>query len=134
MTAKKGFTLTEVLIVVVIVGVLASLALPRMTGHQEKAKVSEAVNMLSAMRMGEKNYTIDHGGDYLALDESFPETQWNRVGLSKPDMTDFDYEFNNINGVGTATRKSSDAAYNHKTITLNEDGVWGGSHPYRPKN
>lgn len=50
--SQKGFTLIEVLIVVVIIGVLAALIVPRMTGQMEKAKVAEATQMLSVMIRG----------------------------------------------------------------------------------
>lgn len=39
---RKGFTLIEVLIVVVIIGVLASLILPRILAQTERAKAAEA--------------------------------------------------------------------------------------------
>ncbi len=50
---KRGFTLVELLIVVVIVGILATLAIPRFQGHHEHARVAEAMNVLSAMRKGQ---------------------------------------------------------------------------------
>ncbi|MBR2865394.1 MAG: prepilin-type N-terminal cleavage/methylation domain-containing protein [Elusimicrobiaceae bacterium] len=46
---KKGFTLIEVLVVVVIVGVLASLALPTYRKSMEKARGTEAMNMVKAV-------------------------------------------------------------------------------------
>ena len=55
---KKGFTLTEVLVVVVILGILAGLILPRFFGQSERAVVSEAVGMLSAVRQAEASYFL----------------------------------------------------------------------------
>jgi len=57
---KTGFTLTEILIVVVIVGVLATLALPMLVKTIEKAKVGEAVSNLNLIRTGQKIYRLEY--------------------------------------------------------------------------
>lgn len=44
-----GFTLVELMIVVVIMGVIASLAMPAMTRYVKRAKTSEAIATISAM-------------------------------------------------------------------------------------
>ena len=47
---KSGFTLLEIIIVIIIVGVLASLALPQFTSVIERSRGGEALNNLSALR------------------------------------------------------------------------------------
>jgi prepilin-type N-terminal cleavage/methylation domain-containing protein len=47
---KQGFTLIEVVIVIVILGVLASLALPRITGQLEVVNAAEVMNIFGAIR------------------------------------------------------------------------------------
>ena len=47
---KKGFTLIEIIIVIVILGILATLALPRITGQMESAKAAEAMNIFGAVK------------------------------------------------------------------------------------
>ncbi|MBU1007342.1 MAG: type II secretion system GspH family protein [Candidatus Omnitrophica bacterium] len=56
-----GFTLTELLIVVVIVGLLATLALPMLVKTLEKAKVGEATSNLNLIRTGQKIYFLEYG-------------------------------------------------------------------------
>ena len=49
MKDKKGFTLLELLVVVLIIGILASIALPQYTKAVEKAKLSEALTTLKSV-------------------------------------------------------------------------------------
>jgi len=45
---KQGFTLIELMVVIVIIGVLASLAIPRFTEASAKAKVAEAPRIIAS--------------------------------------------------------------------------------------
>ena len=49
MKNKKGFTLLELLVVVLIIGILASIALPQYTRAVEKAKVAEALTTIKSI-------------------------------------------------------------------------------------
>jgi general secretion pathway protein G len=62
MRAKSGFTLVEILIVVVILGILAAIVIPQFTDASEQAKESSLVSDLQTMRSQIELYKIQHNG------------------------------------------------------------------------
>ena len=58
---KIGFTLTELLIVVIIIGIVGTLSLPMLVKTIEKAKLGEAASNLNLIRTGEKIYFLEWG-------------------------------------------------------------------------
>jgi prepilin-type N-terminal cleavage/methylation domain-containing protein len=61
----SAFTLTEILVVVIIVGVLAATVLPRYTSVIEKTRAAEGMRILNAFLGAQKSYFIENGNiDY----------------------------------------------------------------------
>jgi general secretion pathway protein G len=60
MKAKSGFTLVEILIVVVILGILAAIVIPQFTEASTEAKLSSLVSDLQTMRSQIELYKIQH--------------------------------------------------------------------------
>ena len=61
---NKGFTLVEILIVVVILGILAAIVIPQFTAASETAQTSSAVSTLQAVRSQLELYRVNHNGNY----------------------------------------------------------------------
>ncbi|HBR21208.1 MAG TPA: hypothetical protein DD713_01355 [Nitrospiraceae bacterium] len=61
---KKGFTLTELLIVVAIIGILATIAIPTYIGQQKRATRTEAYTNLETLRLLEEQYYAENGCYY----------------------------------------------------------------------
>ncbi|MHC4153437.1 MAG: type IV pilin protein [Planctomycetota bacterium] len=60
MKAKKGFTLVEILIVVVILGILAAIVIPQFTDASTEAKESRLLSDLQSVRSQIELYKIQH--------------------------------------------------------------------------
>jgi general secretion pathway protein G len=58
---KKGFTLIELLVVILILGLLAGIVGPRLFGHADKAKVTQARVQIENLSSALKMYKIDNG-------------------------------------------------------------------------
>ncbi len=63
MRAKSGFTLVEILIVVVILGILAAIVIPQFTDASTEAKTSALKSDLQMLRSQIELYKIQHNDD-----------------------------------------------------------------------
>ncbi|MDD5156354.1 MAG: prepilin-type N-terminal cleavage/methylation domain-containing protein [Candidatus Omnitrophica bacterium] len=61
MKRKRGFTLLELIIVIVILGILATLGYSQYTKIVEKMRIAEAVANLGTVRQLIKGYWLEHG-------------------------------------------------------------------------
>lgn len=57
---KNGFSLIELLVVILIIGILAAIAIPAYSEHLIKARIAEATGGLSQMRLKIEQYYADN--------------------------------------------------------------------------
>lgn len=68
---SAGFTLVEILIVVVILGILAAIVVPKFTEASVTAKGSAVVSQLRTIRVQLDLYKLQHNDDFPTLAEMF---------------------------------------------------------------
>ncbi len=68
---RKGFTLVEILIVVVILGILAAIVIPQFTNASESAKASSLISQLQTIRSQLELAQVQHGGYYPNLSSNW---------------------------------------------------------------
>src|SRR3989338_1394728 len=133
---NTGFTLVELIIVVIVIGILAAVGMPQYSKAIEKARGAEASAGLQNIQQGEKIYfannetylnagtagTGDTNGltsgansDQSKLDINLPQTGWNFQVTTSPGGTGTQTEY-----TITATRKKG--ACNTKTIVQDNKG------------
>ena len=80
MKTQKGFTLIELMVVIVIIGILSALAVPKMFGTSAKAKAAEAPNVISNWDVLQSAYVQEKGavGGYAEIGFKDPslESKW----------------------------------------------------------
>jgi len=112
---QKGFTLVELMIVIVIVGILAAVAVPIYQSNIRKAKTSECDAAMGTIRTGLRVY--------YAANSAYPTAA---AGTVITAVTGLDITANDLNGkyfVATDyTLESADSTY---TITCTKDDLFG---------
>ena len=87
--SKKGFTLLEMLVVVLIIGILAGIALPQYQMAVTKAKVASILPIMRRWKDALTEWELQHG-NYLREDGQHPNAS--DLGVNWPSDWECDYE------------------------------------------
>jgi prepilin-type N-terminal cleavage/methylation domain-containing protein len=129
MTTRKGFTLIELMVVVLIVGILAAASIPLMRGRIDSAKWAEANATAGTIKSAVRIYFAEKGVAITGL-LSVAATQ-TALGFTAADLTGTyfvpgDYNITSVdangNAVVTVTGSQANAPTGTKTLGL--DGSW----------
>jgi general secretion pathway protein G len=86
---SAGFTLIEVLLVVVIIGILAAVVLPRMTGRGKDAQIAAAKASIENLSLALDMYEVDNGSYPASLQSLLTkgsELNWKGPYLKKGEI------------------------------------------------
>jgi len=118
---RSGFTLVELAVVIVIIGVLAAFAVPRFRASVERSKAAEAFNYLSSIQAAMERYHArqsTYAAEVNDLDIQFTAPKYFTVGVIAAGST-LDLE---DSWTLTLTRTGAAAGYGAYTVIFTEEG------------
>ncbi|HKM55180.1 MAG TPA: prepilin-type N-terminal cleavage/methylation domain-containing protein [Isosphaeraceae bacterium] len=125
---RRGFTLVELAVVIVIIGVLAAFGVPKFLQSVEKSKATEAFNYWSTVQAAEERY-IAQNGVYASvspppavcpLDIVLPTLQY--FTLTNLTATQGQDTTGASSWTGTLTRISTSSSYGPYTVGWTQNG------------
>ena len=121
MNKRKGFTLLELIIVIIVIGILAAIAMPQFTKIVERGHIGRAKADINAIMKAEGIYYAlysTYNSSEAALGSEVPE-------VATLDQTEFTYVITATTGDFQILATRQRGQYADNTITYNSlDGRW----------
>jgi type IV pilus assembly protein PilE len=124
MNAQRGFTLIEVMIVVVIIGILTAIAYPSYTEYVIRGKIPEGTSALADGRVKMEQFFQDNR-TYAPLSVALTAANGCPTAVPMAATTNFTYRCDNLAATTyliTANGKTNLAAFSY---TINQDNTKG---------
>ena len=121
---QKGFTLIELMLVVIIIGALTAMVMPRLAGRTEQAKISAAqadvsANIATALKLYELDNgrypSTEDGGLQALFTKPGNATNWNGPYLEKKPLDPWGKEYQ-------YRAPGSHRTYDYDLFSLGHDG------------
>ncbi|HJN13380.1 MAG TPA: type II secretion system protein [Pirellulaceae bacterium] len=118
---RKGFSLVELSVVVIIIGVLAAFGVPRLLKSVERSKAAEAFKYCASVHAAQERYLACEGTylvDLTQLDMTLVAPKYFTVGtVAAGATTDLEDSW-----TLTLTRAGAASGYGAYTVTFTQDG------------
>jgi len=127
---KSGFTLAELLITVVILGVLAAITLPNFTSSVDKAQAHQAIAFLRVIRTGEQMFFARNARYYACAAACTEQELRDNLGA---EISIANYAFGLTSPTATTFTATATSSKDATTLVINQAGSFAGStSPYTP--
>ncbi len=115
--SNSGFTLIEMLIILTIIGILASIAIPAYNNYTQRSKLAEGMTTLSNLRLQMEQYYQDN--------RSYATAGTTNCAITAPAGNDFTFSCTALTPttyVWTATSSGSSLGSGNFVYTIDQDG------------